>query len=216
LFQSTLQVVKFAANIEFLSDQYLTLSEEVQSILLKEKGSKFYGFAVPVTNEDQIPDYLIKIKKLHPKASHHCFAFRLGKTKNHYRASDDGEPSGTAGLPILGQIDSAQLTNTLVVIVRYFGGTKLGTAGLVKTYKATAKLTLDQGIIIPKYWTKAILIEINHQFLNPVLNFLKKYPGIEIIEMKIDLICQIKFFVRENDCDFVIQHLSEWNPISIA
>lgn len=121
---------------------YFTI-QPVEDILYKDKASKFIGFAYPVKEEAEIKEKLEQLRNLHPKATHHCYAYRLGLDKNNYRANDDGEPNGTAGKPILGQIDSFGITNCLIVIVRYFGGTKLGVSGLIDAYKECAKATIE-------------------------------------------------------------------------
>jgi uncharacterized YigZ family protein len=117
--------------------------------LFKDRGSKFFGFAYPVTSKDEVKQRVQALKKEHPKAVHHCFAYRIGFDGNELRANDDGEPSGTAGRPILGQIDSKGLTNVLIVVVRYFGGTLLGKPGLINAYKTTAADTLAGGTFVP-------------------------------------------------------------------
>ena len=118
-----------------------TIKSPVENILLKEKGSKFIGFAFPVDDEEDLKKSLQKIREEHPKATHHCYAFRLGMKGENYRANDDGEPSGSAGLPIYNQLLAHDITNVLVIVVRYYGGTKLGVSGLVKTYNESAKIT---------------------------------------------------------------------------
>ena len=127
-----------------------TIKSPVENILLKEKGSKFIGFAFPVDDEEDLKKSLQKIREEHPKATHHCYAFRLGMKGENYRANDDGEPSGSAGLPIYNQLLAHDITNVLVIVVRYYGGTKLGVSGLVKTYKESAKITLEEAEIITK------------------------------------------------------------------
>ncbi len=124
------------------SDAYLTLKSPAEGEF-KDRGSKFLGFAYPVRTEQEVLDYLAVLKKAHFKANHHCYAWRLGRDGNQFRANDDGEPSGTAGRPILAQIDAAQLTDVLVVVVRYFGGTLLGASGLINAYRTTAQETLQ-------------------------------------------------------------------------
>ena len=126
---------------------YFTI-QPIEEILYKDKASKFIGFAYPVKEEKEIKEKLDHLRNLHPKATHHCYAYRLGLDKNNYRANDDGEPNGTAGKPILGQIDSFGITNCLIVVVRYFGGTKLGVSGLIDAYKECAKETIDASTII--------------------------------------------------------------------
>lgn len=140
--------------------EYKTIEKPVENTLLKEKGSKFIGFAFPVNNETELKSALDKIRTEHPKATHHCYAFRMGLNGENYRANDDGEPSGSAGLPIYNQLLAHEITNVLVISVRYYGGTKLGVSGLVKAYKESAKITLEEANII----TKELEIEIEIQF----------------------------------------------------
>ena len=121
---------------------YFTI-QAVEEILYKDKASKFIGFVYPVQDEYEIKLKLEDLRKRHPKATHHCYAYRLGLDKNNFRCNDDGEPNGTAGKPILGQLDSFAITNCLLIVVRYFGGTKLGVSGLIDAYKACAKATLE-------------------------------------------------------------------------
>src|SRR5215510_1222086 len=130
-------------------DFYYTIEKEATAEF-KDRGSKFIGYAFPVSSVEGFKEKLNEVKKLHPKATHHCFAYRLGLDGNAFRVSDDGEPSGSAGRPILGQIDSKQLTNTLIVVVRYFGGTLLGVPGLINAYKTAASLVLQVTPVVPK------------------------------------------------------------------
>jgi uncharacterized YigZ family protein len=143
-----------------LKDTFKTIQAESFGEF-KDKGSKFLAYAGPLSIESDFPFFLEKIKKEHPKARHHCYAWRLGMDKNRYRSNDDGEPSGTAGRPILGQIDSFGLTNIGVVVVRYFGGTLLGTSGLITAYKEATKLALNAALINDLIVEK--IIEINYQ-----------------------------------------------------
>mgnify|MGYP000736302304 FL=1 len=142
--------------------QYNSIKSPIENTLLKEKGSKFIGFAYPVNSEEEIKQRLEKIYEDHPKATHHCYAFRLGLKGENYRANDDGEPSGSAGLPIFNQLLAHDITNVLVVVVRYYGGIKLGVGGLVKTYKESAKITLDEAEIITKELETTIEISFNY------------------------------------------------------
>jgi uncharacterized YigZ family protein len=140
----------------------------------KDKGSKFLAYAGPLSIEADFPLFLDKIKKEHPKARHHCFAWRLGMDKNRYRSNDDGEPSGTAGRPILGQIDSFGLTNVGVVVVRYFGGTLLGTSGLIAAYKAATFEALKGAIIVEKIIETQFEITFNYDKMPDVMNAIKR------------------------------------------
>jgi uncharacterized YigZ family protein len=140
----------------------------------KDKGSKFLAYAGPLSIEADFSLFLEKIKKEHPKARHHCFAWRLGMDKNRYRSNDDGEPSGTAGRPILGQIDSFGLTNMGVVVVRYFGGTLLGTSGLITAYKEATIAALKAAIIVEKIIDIHYEITFNYDKMPDVMNAIKR------------------------------------------
>jgi uncharacterized YigZ family protein len=157
--------------------EYKTIAESVENILLKEKGSKFIGFAFPVNNDAELKNALEKIRAEHPKATHHCYAFRMGLNGENYRANDDGEPSGSAGLPIYNQLLAHEITNVLVISVRYYGGTKLGVSGLVKTYKESAKITLDEAQIITKELETEIEIQFNFNQQNTIFTLLSKYDA---------------------------------------
>jgi uncharacterized YigZ family protein len=140
----------------------------------KDKGSKFLAYTTPLSIEADFPLFLEKIKKEHPKARHHCFAWRLGLDKNRYRANDDGEPSGTAGRPILGQIDSFELTNVGVVVVRYFGGTLLGTSGLIAAYKEATIEALKAATIVEKIVENTYSVEFGYEKMSDVMNAVKR------------------------------------------
>lgn len=139
-----------------------------------DKGSKFPTYAFEVYNASDIKKALQEIKEIHPKATHHCYAWKLGLDNNNYRANDDGEPSGSAGRPILGQIYSNELTNVLIIVVRYYGGTKLGVSGLINAYKKSAQDALNNSLVIEKELQINILVECNYLQINDLLNYLKK------------------------------------------
>lgn len=157
--------------------EYKTIESPIENTLLKEKGSKFIGFAYPVNNESELKDALEKIRAEHPKATHHCYAFRMGLNGENYRANDDGEPSGSAGLPIYNQLLANAITNVLVIVVRYYGGTKLGVSGLVKTYKESAKITLEEANIITKELETEIEIRFNFNQQNTIFTLLSKFDA---------------------------------------
>ena len=140
----------------------------------KDKGSKFLAYTTPLSIEADFPLFLDKIKKEHPKARHHCFAWRLGLDQNRYRANDDGEPSGTAGRPILGQIDSFGLTNVGIVVVRYFGGTLLGTSGLITAYREAAAAALREALIVEKIVENSYRIKFGYDKMPDVMNAVKR------------------------------------------
>lgn len=156
---------------------YKTIKKLAADILLKEKGSKFIGFASPVSNEEDFKIFLALIKKAHPKATHHCYAFRLGLDGENHRANDGGEPNGSAGLPIYNQILAKEITNVCVIIVRYYGGTKLGVSGLVKAYKSCAQETLEMTEVVIK--DLKITFEIHFKFAaqNVIFSLINKFDG---------------------------------------
>jgi uncharacterized YigZ family protein len=156
-----------------MTDAYKTISKQ-SSGEFKDRGSKFIAYAFPVYNEEDWQEKLQEIKKLHPKARHHCYAYRLGLDKNNFRANDDGEPSGTAGRPILGQIDHFGLTNIVIIVIRYFGGTKLGTSGLINAYKNAAMEALQSADIIEKTLDDIFKISFDYALMSEVMNAVKK------------------------------------------
>lgn len=154
-------------------DEYKTLQETSQG-LYKEKGSKFIAIAAPTGSLDEVRLQLEMLRKQYHDASHHCYAYRLGEEPYEIRYNDDGEPSGTAGKPIFGQIQSFGLTNVLIVVVRYFGGVKLGTGGLIQAYKAAARDAIENGIIITKTWMVNLEIRFNYLQMNDVMHIIKE------------------------------------------
>lgn len=154
-------------------DAYKTIEGEAEGEC-KDRGSKFLAYATPLSMEQDFEIFLEKIKKQHPKARHHCYAWRLGVDGNSWRANDDGEPSGTAGKPILGQIDAFGLSNVGVVVVRYFGGTLLGTAGLIQAYRASTADALRQATIVEKLLEDFYNIHFTYEYMPDVMNVLKK------------------------------------------
>lgn len=149
----------------------------------KDRGSKFLAYAYPAEDKTAVEEALAQVRKLHPKARHHCYAYRLGLDKNNFRANDDGEPSGTAGRPILGQIDSAGLTNTIVIVVRYFGGTLLGASGLINAYKKSTAEALSQAEVIEKIVEEKYTIFFDYGHMSKVMNAVSK-PPFRIVEQR--------------------------------
>ncbi|MFM2226258.1 MAG: hypothetical protein RJA07_2460 [Bacteroidota bacterium] len=178
-----------------------------------DKGSKFLAYAMPIKNVAEFKTELNKLKELHPKAVHHCFAYRLGLDRNDFRCSDDGEPSNTAGRPILNQIDAKQITNVLVVVVRYFGGILLGVQGLVNAYKTATQLALNNCEIVKKQTTQFLKIETNYSNVSPLMNFLKRHE-IEISKKQIELFCSIEIAATTQQIialeKFIEQHFGKF------
>lgn len=194
-------------------DSYKTVTTLSQGIY-KEKGSKFIALAYPVYSEDEIKEQLTKCKKEYHNAEHHCYAFRLGKDHPVYRVNDDGEPSGSAGKPIYGQILSYDLTNILIIVIRYFGGTKLGIPGLINAYKTAVKEALDQATIVEK--TINIRVEIRYDYLamNEVMKTLKD-DNATILDQAFDNHCKLTFSIRRTRIDKILSRLQKINGISI-
>ena len=190
-----------------------TIKSPVENILLKEKGSKFIGFAFPVDDEAELKKSLEKIREEHPKATHHCYAYRLGIKGENYRANDDGEPSGSAGLPIYNQLLAHDITNVLVIVVRYYGGTKLGVSGLVKTYKESAKITLEEAEIITKELESEIEISFNFSQQNQIFTLLNKFDG-RILDFLSDEKCVITAKIKTSLYENISEQLSEMQNIS--
>lgn len=190
-----------------------TIKSPVENILLKEKGSKFIGFAFSVENEKEVKAALAKVKEEYPKATHHCYAFRLGITGENYRANDDGEPSGSAGLPIYNQLLANNLTQIIVIVVRYYGGTKLGVSGLVKAYKESAKLTLESSEIITKELQSDLEIQFDFNQQNVIFTLLNKF-GAKIIDFKTEENCTICAKLKTSEKENISDQLSEMQIIS--
>lgn len=170
-------------------DKFKTIVAETTS-LFKDRGSKFLGYAYPIHSAADAKEKLQQVKKEHPKATHHCFAYRLGTDGLVFRASDDGEPNGSAGKPILGQIDSAQCSNVLVVIVRYYGGTMLGVQGLINAYKTATAEAFGAAEWIEKWITETVKITTDYTSLSEVLYLLKQAEA-EILEQDLQLFCNV-------------------------
>jgi uncharacterized YigZ family protein len=165
-----------------IKDTYITIAKATEEILFKEKSSKFYGYAFTIESEEEVKPIIEQLRKLHPHAVHYCYAYQIGTEKISYRANDDGEPSNTAGAPIYGQIQSFGLTNVLLVVVRIFGGIKLGVGGLITAYKTAAQLVLEEAEIIEKTIDTPFLISFDYKNMNKVMRVIK--------EKKLDIITQ--------------------------
>lgn len=191
----------------------MTLKEESEG-LYKEKGSKFLAFAFPVNDEQDIKEKLDGLRKKYYDARHHCYAYILGKEKENYRANDDGEPNHSAGDPILGQIRSNDLTNVLIVVVRYFGGTKLGVGGLITAYKTAAAEAIMANEIIIEVVTKKIRFTFDYLDMNDVMRLIKEYD-LEIKSQDFDNSCSMTIRAREGKYEQVIDRLGEISSVNI-
>ena len=168
---------------------YRTLKSPIQAEI-KDKGSRFLAFAYPVQTAEQVKKHVDDLRQEHHKARHWCYAYRFGVDGNQFRANDDGEPSGSAGRPILGQIDSFELTDVLVVVVRYFGGTLLGVPGLIYAYKTSTQMALENAQVIEKNIEKTVRIRCEYPYLNEAIRIAKNHQA-EIIEQDLQLDCRL-------------------------
>lgn len=174
----------------------------------KDRGSRFLAFAYPIKNADEFKKQLKLIKEEHPKAAHHCFAYRIGTEGTVFRSSDDGEPSGSAGKPILGQIDSKNLTDIAVIVVRYFGGTLLGVPGLINAYKTAASFALQLTPIMERPVLITYVLEFDYTLMNEVMTVLKKYYC-DVISNEMQLFCRMKVGLPKASEELVLEKLRE-------
>ena len=196
-----------------MEDTYLTLSTESNG-LFKDRSSKFFYYAFPVSDEEEIKERLKELRKKYFDARHHCFAWNLGTDGMNYRANDDGEPNHSAGDPILGQIRSNNLTDCLIVVVRYFGGTKLGISGLINAYKTSAALAIEENEIIEKLITTRILISFNYPALNEVMKLIK-LNELQREDQELELSCKMRLEVRKSMENRIRESLEEIESVKL-
>jgi uncharacterized YigZ family protein len=194
-------------------DIYYTI-EKTATAEFKDRGSKFVGYACPVKTVVECKEKVNEIKKEHPKATHHCFAYRIGLDGNTFRVSDDGEPSGTAGRPILGQIDSKGLTGTLVVVVRYFGGTLLGVPGLINAYKSAASLALQMTPVAQKQVEKEYRVQFDYTSINDIMMLVRQY-NCRVVQQEMQLFCYMILAIPTNRVTEVIYKLQEMKNVEV-
>ncbi|MFA9190333.1 YigZ family protein [Flavobacterium sp. FZUC8N2.13] len=187
-----------------MNDTYNTIAFPSEEILFKEKGSKFFGYAFPIISDEEVKPILEVLRKKHPTACHYCYAYQIGTEKINYRANDDGEPSNSAGIPIYGQIQSFSVTNVLIVIVRIFGGTKLGVGGLITAYKTAAQLTLENCSIIEKTIDIHYLISFDYKNMNKVMRIIKE-KNLAIVHQKMEMSCEIEIKIRKKHAEQILE-----------
>lgn len=197
-----------------IKDTYKTISKPSEEVLFKDKNSKFFGYAYPVQNEEDIKTHLEALKKQHHSARHWCYAYQTGTERIKYRANDDGEPSNSAGQPIYGQIQSFELTNVLVVVVRYFGGVKLGVGGLINAYRTGAQMALEESNIIEKTINIDYLIRFDYKNMNKVMRIIKE-KQLKIVNQTLELDCQIQISVRKKDSEPIFEIFNQLFEIDI-
>ncbi|HEV8285863.1 MAG TPA: YigZ family protein [Chitinophagaceae bacterium] len=196
-----------------MTDYYYTI-EKPAVAEFKDRGSKFIAYAFPIVDSLDFKKRLQDLKNEHPKAVHHCFAYRLGTDGNNFRSSDDGEPSGTAGKPILGQIDSKRLTNVAVIVVRYFGGTLLGVPGLINAYKTATALALQTTPVIQKAIEINYRLQFDYTKMNEVMTVIKKY-NCSILKQQMELFCAMEIGVPKRSLELVLVQLKEIRNLEI-
>ena len=192
----------------------MTISAESQGSY-KEKGSKFLAFAFPVISEAEVREKLSRLRKEYHDARHHCYAYRLGFDKSVFRINDDGEPSGTAGRPIYGQIVSHDLTQVMIVVIRYFGGIKLGVPGLINAYKTSSKDAIDNASIITKIIQEEYQVRFEYTVMNSVMKILKEEDAV-ILSQKFDNSCILDFSIRKTSGDKILNRLQKISNVSVS
>ncbi|RKE04717.1 IMPACT family protein [Marinifilum flexuosum] len=195
------------------NDTYKTISQQCEG-LYKEKGSKFITYAYPVSTEEEIKEHIAKLKKEYYDARHHCYAYMLGADKKNFRANDDGEPSSTAGKPILGQILSNDLTNILIVVVRYFGGTKLGASGLIHAYKTAAADAISNAEILDKTVNDIYDIHFDYLVMNDIMKIIKDEQP-EQLGQDFNLTCKITLSIRQSEVERLIQKFEKITSVKV-
>lgn len=195
-----------------MNDSYKTIKSTTEAILHKDRGSKFYGIAFPINSSDEVNDLIATLRNTYPKAGHHCYAWKLGAGDNNYRANDDGEPSHSAGDPILGQINSYELSDVLVVVSRIFGGTKLGVGGLITAYRESARLALETATLITRTITRSVVISFEYPQMSQVMRYIDEQQ-FKIESQHLTERCEITIAVPLSQVDQVTATINTMYPI---
>jgi uncharacterized YigZ family protein len=198
-----------------MKDSYLTIACPSSEILFKEKNSKFFGYAFPVTSEEDVKNCLDDLKKEHNSARHFCYAYQIGTEEKQYRVNDDGEPNNSAGMPIYGQIQSFDVTNILIVIIRYFGGTKLGVGGLISAYKTSAQMTLETAEIIKKTIDIEYKISFDYKNMNKVMRVIKE-KNLDIVSQIMNESCEIIISTRKKNAEMIFDIFNNLFEIEVT
>jgi uncharacterized YigZ family protein len=196
------------------SDEYKTITQPAQGSF-RDRGSRFLAFAFPAVSEKEVKEHLDTLKKQYYDATHHCYAYILGVDKSAYRINDDGEPSGTAGRPVYGQILSADVTNILIAVVRYYGGTNLGVPGLINAYKTAASEALSNATVVTKIVQEVYQIEYPYEMMNDVMKIIKE-EVLEVINNEFGMKCVIRLAIRHSESERVTARFSKINHLIIS
>lgn len=202
-------------NIEETNDTYKTILHSSEEVLFKDKNSKFFGYAFPISSEEDVKEIIADLRKQHHQARHWCYAFQIGTENKQYRANDDGEPNNSAGMPIYGQILSFDVTNILIVVVRYFGGVKLGVSGLINAYKTAAQMALENVEIVTKTIDKHFLINFDYKNMNKVMRVIKE-KNINLVNQKMELNCEIEISIRKKNAEEIFNIFESLFEVSIT
>ncbi|WP_299010241.1 YigZ family protein [uncultured Tenacibaculum sp.] len=197
-----------------IKDTYKTITKPSEETLFKDRNSKFFGYAFPVFSEEDIKERLEELRKQHHTARHHCYAWQLGTENIRFRANDDGEPSNSAGQPIYGQIQSFDVTNILIVSVRYFGGTKLGVGGLINAYRTSAQLALEASEIVEKTIDIHYKLKFGYDMMNKVQRIIKE-RNLDIINQKLELDCEYTISVRKKEAENIFEIFDNFFKVEV-
>ncbi|MEX0315745.1 MAG: YigZ family protein [Allomuricauda sp.] len=195
-------------------DVYKTLLKPSPEILFKDRKSKFFGYAFPITSENEVKPIVETLRKKHHTANHVCYAWQLGENKITYRANDDGEPNNSAGMPIYGQIQSFEVTNVLVAVARIFGGTKLGVGGLIQSYRTAAQMALESASIIEKTIESQFRLKFDYPEMDRVMRTIKQ-KGINIVSQKMELQCELVVSIRESEAESIFKLFDEMHNVTV-
>lgn len=200
-----------------MKDTYKSITKASPEVLFKDRNSKFFGYAFPIKSEAEANKHIEDLKNRHHKARHWCYAWQLGKEEenHHYRANDDGEPSNSAGMPIHGQIQSFNVTNILIVVVRYFGGVKLGVGGLINAYKTAAQLALEASNILERTIDEIFILKFDYPEMNKVMQVIKQ-NNLNIIDQKLEIDCRIFIAVRKKDAEDIYSKFDSTYKVKIS
>ena len=195
-------------------DIYKTIKKSSPEVIFKDRGSKFLGYAFPIDSEEEVAPIIAVLKEKHHKARHWCYAWRLGVGNDRFRVNDDGEPNNSAGQPIYGQILSFELTNILIVVVRYFGGTKLGVGGLINAYKTAAKYALEESEIIKKTIDEHFELKFDYINMNKVMRLIKE-KKINLLKQEMQMDCKFKISIRKKEGDKIKKAFEDLRCVTI-
>ena len=195
-------------------DTFKTILKPSEAVLYKDKKSKFFGYIFPLQNESEVKPIIEVLKKKHHTANHACYAWQLGTEKITYRANDDGEPNNSAGMPIYGQIQAFDITNVLLVVIRIFGGTKLGVGGLIQAYKTAAQLTIESTDLVERLIEDTYKIEFNYPEMDRVMRIIKQFD-IDIVSQKLESSCELMLSVRKSKSALVYNQIAKIHKVSI-